>query len=566
MKRLLPIVGLLVLVFLVYANSLHGEFVFDDAVVVLTTKLLAVHTLSDALRPNDSVRGLLATTYRLNYWAGGIDPFGYHLVNVSLHALNVLIIYAILMFLCGDQRYSFFGAAVFGVHTLFSGAVDYVSGRSSILCGTFYLFSIYFCVRALRSMRVRWPWVILSAISAYLAWQTKQEAITLPIILAFIVLWHTEFRYWRIAVALSCIPAAIAVMLREQFVKMYADTAISTPLLKAGFEQALPFGAYLRSYLVAVCGYLLPRFVVPFGLSADPQIPTVAHFYSPEFLFSVLMLAAMAYGAWFHREENPLLTLGIAALLISPLLAYAGVPVADIIQEHRAYIPGLGIAILACWLVQWTDEHMRLRWAMIVPVLAILSAMTVQRADVWATNVSFWQDAARKAPEKARTQFDLGEAYQRTGNLDAAMQQYAITLKLKPDLYAAYSNVGAISLDLGAREAMAKHFDRALNYFRMAETNLQKVIRESPDFPEARINLGVLYLRTSRASQAAEMFAAVVAIDPDNYAAHFNLGQANEMLGKRELAIVEYQTAVRLRPDVPEIRPALERLTKGIVK
>src|SRR5438876_2641816 len=85
---------------LTYANSLHGKFVFDDLSIVLQDPtLMNVKTFSGAMSP--AVGGgwgpLLFVTYALNHYWGGLDTFGYHLVNVGLHVINVLLVYGILL-------------------------------------------------------------------------------------------------------------------------------------------------------------------------------------------------------------------------------------------------------------------------------------------------------------------------------------------------------------------------------------------------------------------------------------------------------------------------------------
>src|SRR5690242_8635212 len=123
---------LAVLTFFVYANSLHGQFVFDDLSIVLqNSTLMNVKTLGDAISPamGGGWRQLLFITYALNYYWGGLNTFGYHLFNVILHVINVGLVYGILLSVLRDEkrrRYlALCGAAVFSVHTLLSGAVSY---------------------------------------------------------------------------------------------------------------------------------------------------------------------------------------------------------------------------------------------------------------------------------------------------------------------------------------------------------------------------------------------------------------------------------------------------------
>jgi hypothetical protein len=152
------VVILVAITVLTYANSLQGKFVFDDQQIVLQNPaLMNIHSLNDAVVLGAGWRQLLFFTYGLNYYIGGLDTFGYHVLNLLIHVANVLLVYAILLAALGQDLRARFtalsGAAVFGVHTLFSGAVSYIAGRSSELCATFYFAAILFFFAGLNSSR-----------------------------------------------------------------------------------------------------------------------------------------------------------------------------------------------------------------------------------------------------------------------------------------------------------------------------------------------------------------------------------------------------------------------------
>src|SRR5215467_12223657 len=98
------LVLLAVVTMAVYANSLHGKFVFDDQQIVLQNpRLMNIHTLNDAVAIGAGWRQLLFLTYGLNYYWGGLDTFSYHVVNVVLHVINVLLVYGIILVALRDD-------------------------------------------------------------------------------------------------------------------------------------------------------------------------------------------------------------------------------------------------------------------------------------------------------------------------------------------------------------------------------------------------------------------------------------------------------------------------------
>jgi len=537
-------VVLVIITAAVYANSLNGRFVFDDQQIVLQNpRLMNIHTLADAFAIGAGWRQLLFFTYGLNYYLSGLDTFSYHVINVSLHIANVLLVYGIILAILRDDKTArftaFAGAGVFAVHTMFSASVSYIAGRSSELCGTFYFAAILLFFKGLDSTRrdLRVVYFGLSAFAGLLAWQAKQEAITLPLFLAAAMFLRAEKKNWRWISILGVIPVAVVILVRDQIKAIYATVGGNQILVSAGFDKVLPAATYFRTYLAAVVNYFFPRFIVPVNLNADPQIASVQHWYNPEFLFSVAVLAVLVTFAVRFYRRAPLLSLGIAALLVSPLAAYAVIPLADVVLEHRAYIPGLGVALLFAYGFHWiASKYGKLRWIAVALIVTGFGAMTISRNTVYANNISLWEDAVAKSPEKPRPHFNLGQAYQDAQQLPDAIREYERALALKPDIHAAYSNIAAIYLD-------QRQFDKA-------EEMLQRVTSLAPTFTEGFINLGVLYIRRQEPDKALAAVNRAIEINPESFAAYFNKGEALTQKGDFKDALESYKRAVYLRPDL----------------
>jgi tetratricopeptide (TPR) repeat protein len=544
-------IALVMICVFAYASSLDGKLVFDDLQIVMQNpQLMNIHSAADLISLGAGFRQLLFFTYGLNYYLGGLNTFGYHVTNVFLHTVNVLLIYGIILAVLRDdpgRRFAALaGAAVFAVHTLFSSAVSYIAGRSSVLCGTFYFAAILLFFRGLDSTRrgIRVAYFAAAGAAGLLAWQAKQEAITLPVFLAAILLLRMEKKDWRWVAPLALIPVVAIVLIRDQLKSLYAAVGGNRVLVSAGFENVLRPAAYFRTYLTSVVGYYFPRFLVPVGLSADPYIAPVGHWYSPEFLFSIGMLSGLAWLAVRFHKRAPLFSFGVTALLISPLMAYAAIPLADVVLEHRAYIPGLGVAFLAAWAFQWiANNYSNLRWAALGLLVVVFGLMTNLRSAVFANNIALWEDAEAKAPQKPRPHFNLGQAYQDGHRLPEAIREYEHALAIKPDIYAAYSNIAAIYLD-------QKQLDKG-------EEMLLKVTSLAPDFTEGFINLGVLYIRKQQPDKSLAALHRALEINPESFAAHFNRGEALTQKGDFKGAVESYREAVHLRPDLDSFRLTL---------
>ena len=115
-----------------YSNTLFHDFVFDDVMIV-------THLQWGRILGRTGYRPVRTLTYALNFALGGANPFGYHLFNVLLHAVNSILIFLLFRSVLGRMDASFLGAMLFAVHPLQTASVAYVSGRKDLLAAFFLL-------------------------------------------------------------------------------------------------------------------------------------------------------------------------------------------------------------------------------------------------------------------------------------------------------------------------------------------------------------------------------------------------------------------------------------------
>ena len=556
--------SLILLTVFVYWNSLGNDFVFDDQVLTENPNLLKIHTLSDAAGAGLGWRPLLFFTYGLNYYWFGLNPYSYHAVNLLLHIINVVLVYFIIRevvrVLDETERDSawaaFAGAAIFSVHPLLSSAVSYIAGRSSVLCAVFYFLAVLFFLKSLDAGVKRKPCLCalyagLTLASGWLAWQAKQEAMTLPVFLAALLLLKTRKRGLKYVVTLAGVSVIVAAAMWKHFQDLFNSLAGNTVPINTEFESVLPFPVYIRTYLTSIVRYYFPRFLYPSALNADPQTVAVAHWYSPEFVMSILVLAALSWFILRPAKTESLPPAGSAAILLSPLTAYALIPLADVVLEHRVYIAGLGIALLSAALFRWAGKNFRsLRIAVLSIIVVIFAGMTIQRNRAFANNITLWEDVVRKSPGKARAHFNLALAYQLDSRANDAIREYKVTLSLNPLVPATYSNIAALELDGGQLDE--------------AEKTLLRLTEMAPQQAEAFVNLSVLYLRQREPAKAIAAADRAIAIKPDSAIAHFNKAEGLLEKGDVQDAIASYEQAVRLRPDLPAFRSKLEQVRASL--
>ena len=202
--RLVAPILICALTLAVYANSLHGEFVFDDLhSIVESPHVRRLWPLPYAMsgEPGSTVSGrpIPALTFALNFAAGGLDVFGYHLVNVLVHALAALALLGLVRVTLerstsetlssAARPLAFVAALLWALHPLHTDALNHVSYRTETMMALFYLSTLYFAARAFGSSSPR-GWFAAAIACCYLAMGSKEAAVSLPLV---VLLYDRQF-------------------------------------------------------------------------------------------------------------------------------------------------------------------------------------------------------------------------------------------------------------------------------------------------------------------------------------------------------------------------------------
>jgi len=521
----------------VYWRTAGYTFVFDDFEGILDNSLITRFShLAQAFGFfKEPWRAVTQLSYALTVYFAGPDPRLFHVTNIIIHVVNSILVFAIARLVARrwigvekSQQFALAAGLIHAVHPIYSEAVAYVWGRSSSLCALFYFGSLLLTIVSQeKSGRRRVLWYAGAVLSGILAWKTKEEAITLPFVVAgFFALVGA----WRAAAGVMLVPCAIGAARWNDIAELYARVRQNRPLAAVGASPALDPLTYFFTELKASVFYYLRIFVFPAHQNADPYVAPVSRIADPLLLAALLMLAALVVvGIRMLRNERAL-SFGILVLLVSPLMAYALMPLADPVAEHRVYISGLGFDLLAAWIL---SRNPRFGKAILAAATLALGLLTLHRNLVWADSLALWRDAELKSPQLARPHLNLGLAYQTAGRPDEALAEYGHALAINPKLAPAYINMSGI------------YFSR--NDLEKAESALKKAAQLSPSIAEPYVDLAVIALRRNRLEEALALIEKAESIE-DSYLVHLNKGDILSALRRHDEAAREYRRAQDLRP------------------
>ncbi|HJN28461.1 MAG TPA: tetratricopeptide repeat protein [Candidatus Latescibacteria bacterium] len=538
----------------VYAPAVDFPFHYDDDHSIVTNPHIrdvdGVGRLFDprsfSVDPDRSMfRPLVVLSYVLNYELGGLDPSGYHLLNVFVHlACSVLVGWFSVT--AGFTRHALPVAALFSTHPVAVEVATYVSARSESLAAIGLSLSLIAYVQARRTGCTIWAG---SAIAS-MGWGLLAKA-TAIVSLALVSLW--ELRTGKRWIALT--PFALMACVYLVQMRAAVGTAVGEPV-RSLFAQGLTQTKALVYYLNLL--------VIPTRLNVEHAF-SESHIPDLTVIAAGLVVCSVAIVIW--RCASSLLRFAFLGSVLT-LAPSTLVPLNVLVNDHRLY-PVL--ALLAPALIKGVGyrAHSRRQTSLFVILLAAMSLLSAQRVGVWSTEMSLWTDAVAKAPGMHRAHLHLGGQYEAAGDTKAALGSFRTAVELAPHDQLTNYNYGNALLaahdSAGAITAFRKSLDVAPG-FANAAINLALLHNELGD-PAAAIDLlsstiglrpgnAELYRRRAlihrgqRDDVAAERdLRAALSADPTHVESLYSLGNLLSDYGRSVKATQRYEAAIRQRPD-----------------
>jgi hypothetical protein len=343
-----------VLVLAAYSNSFHNSFHFDDDQAIAENPRIKQLTAENIWGFINGARAVVYLSLMLNYQLGALNPVGWHAFNIGVHILTSILVYFFILQTLSlpalKERYgpkarwlALFGALLFGVHPIQTEAVTYIISRSELLATFFYMAAFLFFIQFGKKAGFLSALGVL--VSAYLAVASKEWAITLPALLfVYDFLFLSE---GKLKPVLSRWYVYLFSMLPWYLVLSRLNLFATGGAAGVGFNMITVSGitatSYLYTSLNVIWTYIRLLFL-PINQNIDYNYPIAKTLFEFPTILSLLgHLAVVAAGFWLYRTKKSLvIPFGIAWFYIGLSPVQSFVPVADIIFEHRLYMPSIG--------------------------------------------------------------------------------------------------------------------------------------------------------------------------------------------------------------------------------
>jgi Tfp pilus assembly protein PilF len=559
---------IIILCFSAYANSLSGDFVWDDQYQIVgndTIRSLANlphvfgSTLWEFMSPEGNSAGLnfsryyrpiQTLIYMSAYKISGLSPLPFHLFNVGLHSAVCVLVYILCLQLSFRNWSALLAAALFAVHPIHTEAVSWIAGVGDLACGLFYFSGLCAYVQYFRTHKKAYLWG--SAACCLLALLSKEAAITFPIVaamLAFGILLHARPKIRDASFSMLSFAMAFGVyaVLRMNAMGLHLPPAIRSPF--TAFD--------LITLAVGVIGQYIRFAVLPHPLSAQYAIPL--HFYDrigSTFLYGGVIAVAVV-SLWFARKRMPngLTWFAIFIVMLVPVLYFQGSGI--LFAERYLYMPSLAVVILIADAL----SQLRLKAGIAIGVLLLggFFALTALRNRDWKNDETLYRRTLQVQPASVKFWNSLGYIHLDRGDNKQAQECFLRASEHSGDARFIQEVYERYRTDLGFGVIAARESRIA-----DAKKLLYQALEYEPKGDGAYATLAAVFMNHDHDyAKAVDLLRKAIEISPKSELNWDYMGVALLNQGLHERAISAFREALRINPN---FEPAKQHLQIALQK
>ncbi|CAN5806320.1 hypothetical protein BH18ACI5_BH18ACI5_07780 [soil metagenome] len=563
---------------LAYSNSLSGPLIFDDRGTIVDNPtiedLASIEVFSAPHETPAAGRPVANFSFALNYAQGGRSVTGYHLANIAIHVVAALLLFGIVRRAQPSATAALAIGLIWALHPLNTEAIDYITQRTELLMGMFYLLTLYSAVCAPGAAARGGWWNMVAVVACALGMASKESIVTAPIA---VLLFDYAF-----------LSGSIPESFRRRR-RLYSGLAATwlvliallwtTPRnLSAGFSaHDADTWTYLLNQCVLIVRYLWlalwPRDLV---LYYGWPLPLTLGEVLPQALLIVALLGSTGYALWRYPRVGFLgawffLTLAPTSSVI-PIATEVG-------AERRMYLALIAVVAISVVAFRRLVAAPTVRAAALVTVALLCGAGTIMRNVEYRSSLRLAETTFERWPTPAAHSM-LGTELAAAGLLPEAERHLREAAPFHPP---ARYYLGTVLKQQGqAGEAIAQfesfiasqppeldqvHTARALladvllKEGRLGEAAIQykAMLASHPEDPSAMVLLAQVYLREQRFEDAIPLLRSAAVAEPANASTLGSLGIALGSTGRLDEAIEVFRRAVDIDPQNAGARQNLDR-------
>jgi len=535
--------GLIVITFFSFRPGLKGEFTnWDDDRYVRDNVLIQHGSFSELMQEYymGNYHPLTLLSYAAEYKIWGNKPYVYHLNNLILHILNVILVFFIAIRLTRRNLLASAAAAfLFALHPMHVESVTWISERKDVLYALFFFSAWYVWIlfREKESL-VKYAFVLAFFILSCLA---KGMAVTFfGVVLVTDLflrgkLYIKDIKWYIPLVSISLVFGVVAVLAQKAAGFIYLETQWNQieKLVLAGY-------AWL---------FYLWKMIVPLKLSAFYPFPEKsAGILPPAYWLAPLCVAGLLWLSWKYRHKHPWFFFALGSYSVMIVIVLQILSVGEAFAADRYfYVSSAGICIALGVGISWLYKTGSKKNPVLKPATAIvatlvgisLSVLTYKQTQIWKDSLSLWTDTLQKYDRVPIAHYNLGVTYGlEQQDYDRAEPHFLRAIAIRPGYPQALYNLAIIQSNRGKYEE--------------SNTRFRELLRVNSEYPLAYSGIGYNLEKLGKYEEAAFMYLLETQRSKDNYNVWLGLGINYGKSGKLDSSLIALNKAAALEPNKPE--------------
>ena len=538
---------IILLTTLVYFNSLDNGFIWDDDAHIYKTSYIKSDTgLTEIWLENATPQyyPLSATMLWLGDKIWGLNPKGYHILNLVIHILNALLLLALVRRLF--YPFAFPAALIFAIHPIGVETVAWASELKNLLSLFFFLVSFLIYLKFLSTRNLKY--YLLTLMTFIAAIFSKYISVSFALIPLFYGFWlRGRIERREIKLSLPFISIGILVGLNAVFTEIYNVGA-------RGAEWSLPYLDKMvligKTTLFYIHKVVYPKEFIFIYPKWQLDVLSILEWLPILFILSSILLLFL-----YRKRVNRSITALYLFYLISifPASGFFNVfPMKySYVADHFSYLSTPWIILLIFTLIYLIYKYFikafklnsinypKIITSIILIIITVfLSLKSNKLTENYKDEITLYNSIIAKNPGSWMANTNLAILYSKENRDVLALKHYRNAIAAEPNIASIYYNLGNLYYKIG-------DYNSAINSY-MAALTLE------PDYGESYANLANTYRAKNETNRALEYYKKALLFNPDAIV-YTNLGHVFYDLKRYREAIEYYEEAIRIDPDYPEI-------------
>lgn len=552
--------SIIALCFALYSNTIPNEYAMDDELVTSTNKRIengikAIPGIFTSLYSEGKLkyeyRPIVKVTFAIENQFFGANPHVSHFINILIYTFTCLLLFKILQRLMKDYNkiFLFFIIVLFLAHPVHTEVVASLKNRDEMLSFMFGLITLNYMISY--AMKGKWISLVMAFFFFLCAYLSKASALVFLAIIPVVLYYFTDISWKKLAIIFGVI--FIALVLSRFGPKTYLPKTereaffFENPLfMHKGILVKFATGMITLLFYLRILLFPHPLLFY-YGYDMIP-ISTLTDGWV---IFGIIVhLALFIFAIWKIKQKHILSFAILYYLICISMFSNIIRPAMGIVAERYVYAASLGFCIvIAYFIFKLIKKDPKLHFIsfndktkLLIPLIIILipySAKTISRNTSWKDHLTLYSNDIKYLDNSAKANALIAGQMMAELNkllfkgtppsdlnqrLNLIIQYYNQSIKIYPNYYSSYNNIGTIYFTVLASSASSRG-DTALatKYYKIAIPYFRKAISMKPTYNEAYFNLAYSYEMINDIDSAIYCYRKNISLDPVNVRAYSNL-------------------------------------------